>query len=94
MIHFPLREDDSANAILEKYVFHSCLYYAFSTSVITDGQFDELAHALLKRWDEVTCEHKSLVDVASLKGSTSGFYLVYPSMVFRAAKSLSEKLAK
>lgn len=83
--------EKEANMLLVDYLVHSYIYYELSTSLIPDREFDELAHRLYAARDNVTHEHKSLVNWDLLSSCTSGFYLKYPDIVRSTAVALVEK---
>ncbi len=80
----------TGDQLLARYLTHCYLYYEMSETRLTDQEFDELADALRDRWNEVGHPHKELVDYDSLKETTSGFYIKYPSIIKGCAKSILE----
>lgn len=77
------------NKYLVDYLVHSYLYYIKGTSLITDFQFDSIAHNLRDSFDRIDHHHKSLVNLENLKVTTSAFYIKdYPSIVKSVAEGL------
>lgn len=81
----------AANLLLAHYLIHCCCYYELDATILTDTEFDGLAHDLAARWDEVDHPHKQLVNIDSLREATSGYYLKYPGIVQSCAKRLVEQ---
>jgi hypothetical protein len=89
----PTNQNKSPNKLLVDYLIHSYIYYSKGTSLITDFEFDSIAHQLRDVFDRVDHPHKRLVNLDSLKVTTSAFYITedqYPGIV----KSVAEKLIK
>jgi len=62
------------NQMFEDYVFHSLLYYALDTSVISDYEFDKLCRDLLAVWPQVTHPDRGVTDESALQAGT-GFQI-------------------
>jgi NAD-dependent DNA ligase len=81
-----------ANKLLTDYLIHSYLYYHLADSVLTDNEFDALAKELSVRWDEVDHPHKNLVEIESLKKTSSGYYITFPTIVKHCAQTLQAEI--
>ncbi len=79
-----------AGLLLQHYLVHCYCYYVLNRTLLTDGEFDDLAHQLRDRWDEIgEHQHKHLVSIDSLRESTSGYYIKdWPGLVKGCAEML------
>lgn len=73
------------NQCLVYYLMSSFLYYKMQTSVISDFEYDALAKILIDKWDEVTHQHKNLIDIDDLKAGTGYAISDYPKIIQGAA---------
>lgn len=70
--------------LLVHYLIASYAYYILDENVMTDADFDMLSRRLLAAWDTFEHRHKHLVNVESLKETSTAFYIKeedYPPQV-------------
>lgn len=83
------------NKYLVDYLVHSYLYYKKEVSLITDFQFDSIAHNLRDFWDKIDHPHEKLVNKEMLDKGTSAYYIKeYPLIIQSVAEGLINKTIK
>lgn len=65
-------------------------YYEVDDNILSDAAYDALAKFIVKEWNHIEHRHKHLIDVESLKKTSSIFDVVYPGMVKGAYKELKK----
>ncbi len=77
-IFLPAVHNDTANNLVEKYIFHSCLYYVWDESLISDYEFDMMGRKLKSVFHLADCQHKELIEKGQL--TVTGCYIKSPTM--------------
>jgi len=67
-------------------------YYEEDDNIVSDNAYDALSKFIIFHWDQISHRHKHLIDVESLKNTSSIFDMTYPSMVKGAVKELQKWL--
>lgn len=61
--------------LLVHYLIASYAYYILDENVMMDADFDMLSRRLVAVWDTFEHRHKHLVNIESLKESSTAFYI-------------------
>ena len=81
-----------SHKLVNVYLMASYAYYHLHESPMTDEEFDLLCYLLIERYDQITHQHKHLLDMEALKAGTGFHISEYPMMVKHAASMWLQKL--
>jgi len=83
------------NHLIGQYLVHSYIYYQLDNSIISDGDYDNLAKQILENWDNIEHPHKHLISKDALQAGT--FLLPedeYPTIVKDTARLVKNNKIK
>jgi hypothetical protein len=77
-----------SSMLVPHYLLHCACYYVYSSSIIQDHEFDQLAQRLKREWKKAKHVHRDLIDPEGL--SAGGSHIKLPLRVLATAAHLLE----